>query len=93
MSDLQDKVLEMDAKNGPKELDNAQPPPPPSDPVDDNVPAIDLPHGWIVVLACFFNLMFSIGTTTIFGVYLQEYELVEFPNDLSSQLSWIGTLQ
>ncbi|KAJ1801236.1 hypothetical protein LPJ59_000450 [Coemansia sp. RSA 2399] len=93
MPDLQDKALEMGAENGPKELDNAQPPPPPSDPIDDNVPAMDLPRGWIVVLACFFNLMFSIGTTTAFGVYLQEYELVEFPNTSSSQLSWIGTLQ
>ncbi|KAJ2896833.1 hypothetical protein GGI21_005006, partial [Coemansia aciculifera] len=37
--------------------------------------------------------MLSIGTTTTYGVYLQEYKLVEFPDASSSFLSWIGTLQ
>ncbi|KAJ2399013.1 hypothetical protein GGI23_002906 [Coemansia sp. RSA 2559] len=93
MPELQDTALERGAENGPKELDNVQPPSPSSDPVGEDAPGMDLPRGWVVVLACFFNLMFSIGTTTVFGVYLQEYELVEFPNTSSSQLSWIGTLQ
>ncbi|KAJ1999684.1 hypothetical protein GGI04_004463 [Coemansia thaxteri] len=56
-------------------------------------PATDTKYGWLVVLGAFFNLMLSIGTTTTYGVYLQEYKLVEFPDTPSSFLSWIGTLQ
>ncbi|KAJ2733902.1 hypothetical protein IW152_002767 [Coemansia sp. BCRC 34962] len=56
-------------------------------------PATDTKYGWLVVLGCFFALMLSIGTTTTYGVYLQEYKLVEFPDAPSSLLSWIGTLQ
>ncbi|KAJ1961716.1 hypothetical protein GGI12_003088 [Dipsacomyces acuminosporus] len=58
-----------------------QPPPP------------DTIYSWIVVLGAFFSMMLSIGMTTAYGVYLQEYKLVEFPKDSASLLSWIGTLQ
>ncbi|KAJ2641154.1 hypothetical protein GGF44_002248 [Coemansia sp. RSA 1694] len=62
-------------------------------PVPASPPAADTKHGWLVVVGCFFALMLSIGTTTTYGVYLQEYKLVEFPDASSSLLSWIGTLQ
>ncbi|KAJ1818126.1 hypothetical protein LPJ75_001526, partial [Coemansia sp. RSA 2598] len=45
------------------------------------------------VFGSFSNLMLSIGAITSYGVYLQEYKLVVFPNASSSFLSWIGTLQ
>ncbi|KAJ1814069.1 hypothetical protein LPJ56_004960, partial [Coemansia sp. RSA 2599] len=54
---------------------------------------LDSKFGWLVVFGSFFSLMLSIGTTTTYGIYLQEYKLVEFPNASSSFLSWIGTLQ
>ncbi|KAJ2596592.1 hypothetical protein GGF39_003390, partial [Coemansia sp. RSA 1721] len=54
---------------------------------------LDSKFGWLVVLGSFFNLMLSIGTTTTYGIYLQEYKLVVFPDASSSFLSWIGTLQ
>ncbi|KAJ2541173.1 hypothetical protein EV175_006168 [Coemansia sp. RSA 1933] len=79
--------------NPEKVLDVPDNAPLPVDSAEESAPAMDQPRGWIVVFACFFNLMFSIGTTTTFGVYLQEYELVEFPHASASQLSWIGTLQ
>ncbi|KAJ2761465.1 hypothetical protein H4S06_001189 [Coemansia sp. BCRC 34490] len=94
MSDTQTQSLNADPEKEPMGLEKASPTAPTLlDTGEGNVPPMDSPQGWIVVLACFFNLMFSIGTTTTFGVYLQEYELVEFPNAYSSQLSWIGTLQ
>ncbi|KAJ1830497.1 hypothetical protein LPJ63_004892 [Coemansia sp. RSA 2711] len=59
----------------------------------DGTPPLDSAFGWVVVVGAFFNLMLSIGTTTTYGVYLQHYKLVEFPNASASLLSWIGTFQ
>ncbi|KAI8322441.1 MFS general substrate transporter, partial [Martensiomyces pterosporus] len=56
-------------------------------------PPPDSAYSWLVVLGSFFSLMLSIGVTTTFGVYLQEYKLHEFPTASSSLLSWIGTFQ
>ncbi|KAJ2377782.1 hypothetical protein IW150_001188 [Coemansia sp. RSA 2607] len=61
-------------------------------PPESTLPA-DSVYSWLVVLGSFFNLMLSVGATTTYGVYLQEYMQVEFPNVSSSYLSWIGTLQ
>ncbi|KAI9499787.1 hypothetical protein GGI25_005095 [Coemansia spiralis] len=60
---------------------------------DENVPPADSAYGWLVVFASFFSLMFSIGSTTTYGIYLQHYKLTEFPTASESFLSWIGTLQ
>ncbi|KAJ2877539.1 hypothetical protein FB639_003711 [Coemansia asiatica] len=91
MSDTEDTVLKTSAEK--------QQSAPGDHVATENASAIKPPHnldskfGWLVVFGSFFNLMLSIGTTTTYGVYLQEYKLVEFPNVSSSFLSWIGTLQ
>ncbi|KAJ2109368.1 hypothetical protein IW146_006397 [Coemansia sp. RSA 922] len=80
-------TIELDQLPASEKTRDVEPPAPASP------PATDTKYGWLVVLGCFFALMLSIGTTTTYGVYLQEYKLVEFPDAASSLLSWIGTLQ
>ncbi|KAI8323579.1 MFS general substrate transporter [Martensiomyces pterosporus] len=56
-------------------------------------PPPDSPYGWVVVLGSFIYLMMSVGITNSFGVYMQEYQLKEFPTTPASTLSWIGSPQ
>ncbi|KAI8320713.1 MFS general substrate transporter [Martensiomyces pterosporus] len=50
-------------------------------------------YAWMVIVACFFSLMLSIGINDAYGVYQQHYQLNEFPHATTAIISWVGTVQ
>ncbi|KAJ2720624.1 hypothetical protein GGI07_004504 [Coemansia sp. Benny D115] len=54
---------------------------------------VDGAYGWVVVASGFLMLMFSMGCVNSYGSYQTYYLRNQFPNELTSTLSWIGTLQ
>ncbi|ORX68531.1 MFS general substrate transporter [Linderina pennispora] len=50
-------------------------------------------HGWFVVISGCLMMMFSMGCVNSYGSYQTYYHAHQFPEEPTSTLAWIGTLQ
>ncbi|KAJ2160671.1 hypothetical protein GGF46_002102, partial [Coemansia sp. RSA 552] len=54
---------------------------------------IDGKFGWAVVMSGCFMLMFSMGCVNSYGTYQTYYHRYQFPEEPTSNLAWVGTMQ
>ncbi|KAJ1957356.1 hypothetical protein EC988_000871 [Linderina pennispora] len=54
---------------------------------------VDSKYGWLVVISGCLMMMFSMGCVNSYGSYQTYYHAHQFPEEATSTLAWIGTLQ
>ncbi|OLY82937.1 Riboflavin transporter MCH5 [Smittium mucronatum] len=57
-----------------------------------NIPPPDKGYAWVIVVACFLNLMFAFGIFNAFGVFQTYYLTTMFVNESASKVAWISTI-
>ncbi|PVZ97893.1 hypothetical protein BB558_006136 [Smittium angustum] len=59
---------------------------------DSNLPPLDKGYAWVIMFACFINIVFAFGSFSAFGVFQTYYLKITFLNVPAETIAWISTL-
>ncbi|PVU84706.1 hypothetical protein BB559_007447 [Furculomyces boomerangus] len=59
---------------------------------ESQLPPVDKGYAWVIMFACFINILFAFGSFNAFGVFQAYYLKITFLNVPAETIAWISTL-